>query len=948
MRKWVSKIIVPAVLVAAAAVQSFGIDSGRAIRWNHYENPDSTSLKDIVRDSVKPVIDTLSSAVDSIEKARLDSIRIRLDSIFIDSLRAKIDSFGYDYFDSAELAKLDSLEKLYAEPVFNPADTVRIPDSLEFTDPFKFKYYVAIKDTATLHHMRDSLLAIPDSAELAKLDSLYFKDSTEVAQWRFNTWYKGLTKKERKKYDYEQALPAKIHKMDSILNRKDSIKAYKDSVKEATPRILDTYILPDSLQYKRILMWTHVPRINEIKLQKIDTSYNAHFYDYPFYQEDAEVTYLGVVGSAVQNNNYFKRRNEENVFFYTPYQVYSYTPSDLPQFNTKTPYTELCYWGTLLTAQTKEESSIRVRTSQNITPSLNLLLEYHRFGGKGLLKNEATDNRTAVVGLNYAGKKYLMHGGYIYNKVGRTENGGAIDQDGDFNWIRDTLVKDVREIEVNLSKASSLMKKHTFFLDQSYRIPFSALAGAKERKKEKIYKDSLMTYGDSTEIEEYLAWEEEVKASASLADTVYKDVTSAYFGHSSELSMFRRTYDDEISSGNTFYKNYYYNPTRTADSLRVMRFDNRLYMRMQPWKADGIVSHIDAGIGDKLLTYFDFNDKSYLGAKSTVVCNSVYAYAGVQGQFRKYLHWDADGEYTFLGHELNDFGVNANVELNFYPFRRYKKEPLTFDAHFETSLKEPDYYEEHIHTNHFKWDNDFKKKSVTKVEAGLHIPKWRFDAEFGYALLANTIYYDTLAIIRQSEPAMSVFTGSVRKDFAIWKIHLDNRAVIQYSTNPEVMPLPLVSLNLRYYFQFDVVKNVMQAQIGANAWFTTKWYSPAYNPALGVFHNQNEVKYGNCPYVDVFANFQWKKACIFVKYVNANMGWPCDDRDYFSAHHYIKPTRAVKFGIYWPFYVAPGSGHSHESGSKSSGGARSGGSRSGGSRSAGGSSARSMMSSLGR
>jgi len=937
MRKWVSKLIVPAVMITAAAVQSFGVDAGRAIvRWDVFSEPDSTF---VTADSSISVKDT-TVTVDSAELARLDSIRIRKDSIFIDSLRAKIDSFGYDYFDSAELAKLDSLEALYAEPAFNPADTVRIPDSLQFTDPFKFKYYVAIKDTATLHHTRDSLLAIPDSLELAKLDSLYFKDSTEVAQWRFNTWYKGLTKKERKKYDYEQALPAKIHKMDSIMNRKDSIKAYKDSVKEATPRILETYIVPDSLQYKRILMWTHDPKVNEVKLQKLDTSANYNFYDYPFYHEDVEVSYLGVVGSAVQNNNYFKRRKEENVFFYSPYQVYSYTPSDLPQFNTKTPYTELAYWGTLLSTQTKEESSIRVRTTQNISPSLNLLLEYHRYGGKGLLQNEATDNRTAVVGLNYAGKKYLMHGGYIYNKVGRTENGGAVDQDGDFNWIRDTLVKDVREIDVYLKDASSLMKKHTFFLDQSYRIPFSALAGAKARKAERIYKDSLMTYGDSTEIAEYLEWEADMAADAALADTVYKNVTSAFFGHSSELSLFRRTYTDKGTSSDkySFYRNNYINPSSTADSMHVTRLDNKLYMRLQPWKADGIVSRIDAGIGDKLVTYFAFNDQTYLGGKSSVVTNSMYAYTGVQGQYRKYLKWDADGQYTFLGRELNDFSVNANVELSFYPFRRYKDSPLSLNAHFETSLKEPDYYEEHVYTNHFRWDNDFKKTSTTKVQANLSIPRWKFDLDFGYALLANNIYYDTTSVIQQNTDAMSVFTGSLHKDFTFWKIHLDNRATLQFSTNEEVMPLPLLSLNLKYYIQFDVVKDVMNMQIGANTFFTTKWYAPAYNPALGVFYNQTDAKYGNCPYVDVFANIQWKNASIFLKCVNVNMGWPFDDRDYFSAHHYIKPVRAFKFGILWPFHVHPGtgSGSSHDHGSS---GGNNGGGRvsSGGGRSSGGS-----------
>jgi len=98
----------------------------------------------------------------------------------------------------------------------------------------------------------------------------------------------------------------------------------------------------------------------------------------------------------------------------------------------------------------------------------------------------------------------------------------------------------------------------------------------------------------------------------------------------------------------------------------------------------------------------------------------------------------------------------------------------------------------------------------------------------------------------------------------------------------------------------------MQMQIGANGLFTTKWNAPAYNPAVGVFHNQNERMYGNCPYIDAFVNIQWKRVSVFVKVVNVNMGWPSKTADYFSADGYINTQRAIKFGISWPFWIFPG------------------------------------------
>jgi hypothetical protein len=225
-------------------------------------------------------------------------------------------------------------------------------------------------------------------------------------------------------------------------------------------------------------------------------------------------------------------------------------------------------------------------------------------------------------------------------------------------------------------------------------------------------------------------------------------------------------------------------------------------------------------------------------------------------------------------------------------------------AHFETSLREPYYYEQHFTSNHYRWDNDFDKVSTTKLSAHLEIPKWDMGLDAGYALLDKNIYYDSLGIVRQNATPMSILSLGLSKNFTLFKvIHLDHKALFQVSSNDEVIPLPMVALNLRYYFQFNVVKDVLKMQVGVNALYNTKWYAPGYNVESGTFTNQREEKYGNCPYLDAFVNMQWKRACIFIKLENAGLGWPMDKADYFSANHYIRPQRALKFGIYWPFYT---------------------------------------------
>ncbi len=914
MKNLVAKIWVPALLVMIAAVQSFGIDAHRAVRlWGLADSLVLTRLDDTTATETVPA----------------DSLRI--DSLFTDLFSEDSTAADSTVLDTA------SVDTLF----LTARDTIKVPDSLKETDPFFYKYYIAVKDSTTRFQVRDSLIMAGDTLELMKFDSLYIKDSTEIAIAKHNAWYASLTRKERKKYDTEQRLPALIAAANRKIEIKDSIKAYKDSIIEATPRILETFAFPDSLHYKRIVTWKHeryFHSLEGLRDQSVDTSFNYNFHDNPIFREDVNATWLGVSGSPAQLYNYFKRQEIDNAIFYTPYQLYTYTPENLPQFNTKTPYTELDYYGTLFANKEKEESNIRIRTTQNITPELNVLLEYHRYGSRGMLKNEDTDNRNVVMAANYTGKKYLMHTGYIYDRIERGENGGVVDT----KMIRDTVL-DPRELDVYLNDARNSLKRNTLFLDQTYRIPFTFLdkdyrAKKMEEKLRQIKRDSIMATGDSLAIARYNEMEaERLEREAELAassDTLKTDITTAFIGHSSEYSVFRKKYTDKITDayGKEFYDDrFYINPTQSQDSLRVMKFENRFFIRLQPWKSDGIVSKLDVGVGDKLAGYYSFKPSDYIQGRSNVLQNSAYLYAGAQGQYRKYLEWDAFGKYSFLGYEINDFTIKANAIFKVYPFRKDRQSPLQLKAHFETSLKEPDYYEQHLFTNHYKWDNDFGKISTTKVEGTLSIPRWKLDASFGYALLDNNIYYDTLGIVRQNAKPMSVMTASLRKDFKVWKFHFDHRLLFQLSSDKDVMPLPMLGLNLRYYAEFVVVKNAMTMQIGANGTFTTKWYAPAYNPVLGVFHNQNKEEFGNCPYIDAFVNVQWKRVSVFLKAVNLNMGWPNESADYFSAAGYIAPQRAFKIGITWPFYVQAGRNNSSGNSSKTTagGGANRGAARGG-------------------
>ena len=821
------------------------------------------------------------------------------------------------------------LNPLDTTPHLTARDTIVPPDSLRDIDPFRYRYYVALVDSLTHKLTVDSLRHAGDSLIWPRLDSLYYADSAVRARAAFAAWYAGLSKTDRKKYDFEQKSNRKKAVMDSILAVKDSLGAIRDSIREATPRILETFALTDSLQYKRILTWTHEREFHRMKVKEPDTNYNYRFYDYPFFRNDVNATWLGVAGSAVQYTNFFNRKSENGVAFYDPYESWSYSPATVPMYNTKTPYTELAYFGTLLAKSQKESDNLHLLTTQNIWPALNVTLEYNRFGGNGMMENESTTNKTFMATTNYLGRRYMLHFGYLYNMVKRGENGGLTLRE----MVSDTTL-DAREYTIRLGQASSRLKKNTFFLDQQYRIPFTFLKKLKDRKilrAERAYRDSVTATGDSSAIAKMQRLLAERARQREAADTTGDlDVTTAFIGHSSEYSVFRRTYTDQISASDAAARelyggNFFYHPTNSFDSVRVMKLENRVFLRLQPWSSDGIVSKLNGGIGNRILNFYDF-DPSFLKGRSNTVWNSVFAYAGVEGQLRDYIHWNALGDYTFLGSELNDLSLQANARFSLHPFRRDRKSPVTLDLHFETSLDEPDYYHRHFFSNHYRWEQDLDKTSTTRLQGELTIPRWNIGLSAGYALLDKNIYFDSTGVVRQNNAPMSVLSASLTKNFNLFDLlHLDHRLLFQLSSDPYVIPVPELAVNARYYLQFNVKRSILQMQVGANAWYNTAYFLPGWNPAVGAFYNQRQEKYTCGPVFDVFLNMQWKRACIFVKLENAGQGWPMAKYDYFSAHGFIRTQRALKLGIWWPFYKQPTRNKQVSAGGGLSGGSGGGG-----------------------
>ena len=717
----------------------------------------------------------------------------------------------------------------------------------------KGRFVLKISDTivkTAYQQMIDSLFELnlsPDSlrkmglsdAVLFSLDSLRKADS--IAQIKVYT-------------------PKELRRM-----KRDSIHKHNDSIIRNTPRVLDTYLFADSIKYTRIFSWTHDTYLNNQEMQKMDTTFNYHFHDLPFHRDDINAQYLGVSGSAALPFNYHNRQTNELFPFFTPYMTYTYMPESIPFYNTKTPYTELAYYGTLFANRQKSEDNIKFLHTQNFTPSFNFSILYQRNGGGGLLQHEKTDFRTFAVTGNYLGKKYIAQGGYIFSRLKREENGGV----EDLKMISDTTI-DVRTVPVYLNNANSIMRRNTFFITHSYGVPI----------RWKVQRDSLGN---------------------KIADTLSTgEGTATYFGHYGEYSVYSRSYTDYItdSVGSSLYRDIFLlNPTTSADSARVMNLENRFFLKIQPWNAESVVSNLDGGIGHQMLNFYGFKPEFFISGNQNKTYNNIYAYFGAGGKFKKYFAWNARAKADVAGYYKGNFSLDAAMRFSSWAI----KDGIHLTAKFSSSIRKPSYFLNNYTSNHHLFDYDFDKTTSTRIEGKLEIPHWGLEASVGYTLLNKNVYLDTLCIPTQNNEAMSILSAYIAKNIKVGPLHLDNRILLQTSSKQEIVPLPKVAVNLRYYLEFYAVKNILNVQIGADMTYNTKYYAQAYDPALGMFYNQERYKIGNNPYIDVFVNLQWKRACIFVKCENVLQGTP--NNEYYSTYRYIRPQRALKLGIWWPFYI---------------------------------------------
>ncbi len=391
----------------------------------------------------------------------------------------------------------------------------------------------------------------------------------------------------------------------------------------------------------------------------------------------------------------------------------------------------------------------------------------------------------------------------------------------------------------------------------------------------------------------------------------YVPVTS--FIHTVKFDNYRRIYEAYQTPAD-YYLNEYYDAGRlTGDSI---------YDQTKHW-------HMKNSFAIAMLEGFNKWAKAGLKAFASYDLRH-YELPTMEGGFEKYnehvlsvggqlskqegktLHYNAVAEIGLTGVDAGTLAIDGNVDVNI-PFLGDTLQ-VRGDAFFHRET--PSFYYRNYHARHLWWENDLDKTIHTRIMGTLSFPKTRTKLRVAVDEIKNYTYFSqsyditekglrtgVMVTPMQESGGINLLTAQLEQNFRLGILNWENQFTYQHSSKESVLPVPAFNAYTNLYIKFKVVK-VLNVDLGADMRYFTSYEAPDYSPYMGQYtvqgNGENNVKIGNYPIVNVYANVHIKHTRFFVmmSHINAGQG----DKNYFFAPHYPMNERVFRIGVSWNFF----------------------------------------------
>lgn len=391
----------------------------------------------------------------------------------------------------------------------------------------------------------------------------------------------------------------------------------------------------------------------------------------------------------------------------------------------------------------------------------------------------------------------------------------------------------------------------------------------------------------------------------------YVPVTS--FIHTVKFDNYRRIYEAYQTPAD-YYLNEYYDAGRlTGDSI----YDQTKHWHMKNTFAIAMLEGFNKWAKAGLKAFASYDLRHYelptMEGGFEKYNEHVLSVGGqLSKQEGKTLHYNAVAEIGLTGVDAGTLAIDGNVDVNI-PFLGDTLQ-VRGDAFFHRET--PSFYYRNYHARHLWWENDLDKTIHTRIMGTLSFPKTRTKLRVAVDEIKNYTYFSqsyditekglrtgVMVTPMQESGGINLLTAQLEQNFRLGILNWENQFTYQHSSKESVLPVPAFNAYTNLYIKFKVVK-VLNVDLGADMRCFTSYEAPDYSPYMGQYtvqgNGENNVKIGNYPIVNVYANVHIKHTRFFVmmSHINAGQG----DKNYFFAPHYPMNERVFRIGVNWNFF----------------------------------------------
>ena len=608
---------------------------------------------------------------------------------------------------------------------------------------------------------------------------------------------------------------------------------------------------------------------------------NLHFTD----GMNGEYSHLGNMGSPRLSRIFFNRKNEGQFIFTDALDFFITTPAEFHFTDTKSPWSNISYYRAGNKVNGEERFKGRFGTNSGKRTGIGFNLDY--LYGRGLYNHQSTAYFDgSLYGYHHA-DRYGVNLLYSYDKLRLAENGGIADDRYVTNpeaMAQGKKTYRPADMPTNLDRTWNENLLHTAFLAQDYSLGY--------------YKARTDSLPDTTIVH-------------------YDFVAVSKAFHTLEASTKSRRFIDYANTRNYYTNNYL--PYDSIDATNYLHLRNTVGLTL----IEGFNRWVPFGVSAyATYEYLQFSLPDSIGGVGrdhthTYKENNLLVGGRLKRTMGKALRLDAMAETVLAGTDLGAFCIKGDADFKFC----IGNDTLRLRAEGYIRNENPSFYYRHYHSQHYWWDNSLNKEFRTRFGGSLIIDHWHTRLYAGieniknYTYLAGTPYmypediYSTIpqslsnVVARQYNKNLQVVSTTLYQDFKLGILHWDNEATLQYSSNEEVLPLPLINLYSNLYLQFTYA-HVLRIQLGGDIRWFSRYYAPDYAPALEQYfvqEGEQRTEVGGYPFINAYANFHLKQVRFYVMYHHVTQN-TLRQTDSFLVPHYPINPRLFKLGFSWNFW----------------------------------------------